>query len=142
MFGCPVYGWVDLTLPKTFDFCASYLTNVLKDCFDAFERYLKESGVETIYFDGEGHELYLTICFAGCFIIHEDEYGNLFVERIDKKAEELIEEFIEDVERDLKDWFDFSKDFFQDDSYYKAFEIETKERIKGLKELLKKNDER
>lgn len=133
MISNPRYGWCNFELGD-FKGSPSYLTDVPVDLLDAFLDYhRKGSGVAV--FDEEG--LYFTLLLTqynwGIYIIEEKDYPVLH-NLCDFSIEDLEEELINDIERDLNGWSNFITDDDQEEIMQHRNEI--RERLIRLKKHL------
>lgn len=101
MISNPEFGWCDFEL-RTFEGHPSYLTDVPVDLLDAFIDYHKK-GVGVAWFDEEGTEFTLVITPYSLFIIEEKEKPILH-DFSEMRIENLEEELIEDIAKDLDKW--------------------------------------
>ena len=106
MISNPKHGWCNFEL-RTFEGTPSYLTDVPIDLLDAFINY-HTRGYGVAVFDEEGS--YFTLVMSqynwGIYIIEEKDYPKLH-NLCDFNVEDLEEELIRDIERDLNGWSNF-----------------------------------
>ena len=109
MISNPRYGWCNFELGDFKGF-PSYLTDVPIDLLDAFLDY-HAKGYGVAVFDEEGS--YFTLVMSaynwGVYIIEEKDYPKLH-NLCDFDVEDLEEELINDIERNLKGWSEFITD--------------------------------
>lgn len=102
----PKAGWCDFYLGD-FEGSPSYLTDVPIDLLDAFLDYHRK-GYGVAVFDEEGSyfTLILTQYNWGIYIIEEKDFPTLH-NFCDFNVEDLEEELIRDIEKDLIGWSNF-----------------------------------
>lgn len=106
MISNPNYGWCNFELGD-FKGSPSYLTDVPIDLLDAFIDY-HTKGYGVVVFDEEGScfTLVMSKYNWGIYIIEEKDYPKLH-NLCDFDVEDLEEELINDIERDLNRWSEF-----------------------------------
>lgn len=130
MISNPRHGWCSFKL-GSFKGSPSYLTDVPIDLLDAFINYHTQ-GYGGAVFDEEGSyfTLVLTQYNLGKFIIEEKEDSKLH-NLCDFDIEELEEELIADLEKDLDDWAYFTTS--DDPKEIEQHKNEIEQRIAKLK---------
>jgi len=102
MFTKPKHGWVNIKLGD-FTERASYLTDILNDCLDAFIYGHEKCMPISIYFDAEGYDFHLISSYYKSYIIlTKEETPKLFV--IEKDYTDLAWEIINDLEENICEW--------------------------------------
>ena len=105
MFSKPCCGWTDITIKditNEFNAPASYLTDVPNDCLDAFIYALENCCSVVIDFDAEGWDYKLVCSKYDTYVIEEKDEYKLY--HFDINLEDLIKEFLEDLERNYDEW--------------------------------------
>lgn len=106
MISNPSCGWCSFELGD-FKGSPSYLTDIPVDLLDAFIDYhTKGYGVAVFDEEGSYFTLLLTQYNWGIYIIEEKDYPILH-NLCDFNIEDLEEELIRDIERDLNGWAEF-----------------------------------
>ena len=74
MLGKPEHGWADITVGKEIIGRASYLTDPVLDCLNAFLQYFKDGNVLPfgVEFDAEGYSFGITEFDKSLYIISND----------------------------------------------------------------------
>lgn len=134
MISNPKFGWCNFELGD-FKGTPSYLTDVPCDLLNAFIDYY-EKGYGVAVFDEEGS--YFTIVMTaynwGVYIIEEKDYPKLR-NLCDFDVEDLKDELISDIERDLNGWSEFITD--DDPEEIMIHRSEIRQKIAKLRQLSK-----
>lgn len=109
MISNPKNGWCNFKLGD-FKGTPSYLTDVPFDLLTAFIDY-HSKGCGIAWFDEEGSEFTLVITPHSLFIIEEKDKPILY-DFSDMKVRDIEEELINDIERDIDEWANFT---YEDD---------------------------
>ncbi len=133
MISNPKHGWCNFKL-GTFEGTPSYLTDVPIDILTAFIDY-HNKGCGVIWFDEEGTEFTLVITPYSLFIIEEKEKPILH-DFSEMKIVDLEKELIEDIEKDLYGWINFTTD--DDLEEVKQHENEIRQKLVILKSYIKR----
>lgn len=129
----PKNGWCNFKL-RTFEGTPSYLTDVPVDLLMAFIDYhVKGCGIA--WFDEEGTEFSLVITPYSVFIIEEKDTTFLH-DFSEMKIENIEKELIEDIEKDLYGWINFTID--DDLEEVKQHENEIRQKLVILKSYIKR----
>lgn len=133
MISNPKHGWCSFELDK-FKGTPSYLTDVPVDLLDAFIDYYTE-GYGVAVFDEEGSyfTLLLTQYNCGIFIIEEKD-NSILHDLSNFDVDDLKEELIRDIERDLNGWSEFITD--DDPEEIKQHRNEIRQRIAKLRKKI------
>lgn len=105
-------GWCDFNY-GSFIGHPSYLTDVVIDLIDLFY-----DGEGVVRCDEEGTEFDIVLSDIDFYIVDFKEHLPKVYQNEDKSIKEYIQEFIEDVERDIDDWAKWTYedyDYFQID---------------------------
>ena len=133
MISNPKHGWCNFELGK-FKGTPSYLTDVPIDLLDAFiDYYIKGYGVAVFDEEGSYFTLVLTQYNCGIFIIEEKD-NSILHDLSNFDADDLKEELIRDIERELNGWSEFITD--DDQEEIKQHRNEIRQRIAKLKEIV------
>lgn len=129
----PRCGWCNFELGD-FKGSPSYLTDVPVDLLDAFIDY-HTKGYGVVVFDEEGS--YFTLVMSqynwGIYIIEEKDYPKLH-NLCDFDVEDLEEELIRDIEKDLNGWSNFTTD--DDSEEIEQHRNEIRQRIAKLRKKI------
>ena len=129
----PKFGWCSFELGD-FKGSPSYLTDVPVDLLDAFINYhTKRYGVAVFDEEGSHFTLVMTAYNWGIFIIEEKDYPKLY-NLCDFHVEDLEEELIMDIEKDLNGWSNFMTD--DDSEEIEQHRNEIRQRIAKLKKKI------
>ena len=129
----PKNGWCNFKL-RTFEGTLSYLTDVPVDLLMAFIDYhVKGCGIA--WFDEEGTEFSLVITPYSVFII-EEKGTTILHDFSEMKIENIEKELIEDIEKDLYGWINFTID--DDLEEVKQHENEIRQKLVILKSYIKR----
>lgn len=123
MISNPKHGWCDFILGDFYG-SPSYLTDVPNDLLDAFISY-HANGYGIAWFDEEGTEFTLVITPYSIFIIEEKDKPILY-DFSEVNVEDLEKELIEDIEKNLEGWSEFSTDDDEEEITEHLSEIERK----------------
>ena len=133
MFSKPECGWTDIMIKddaNEFNAPASYLTDIPNDCLEAFILALENHCSVVIDFDAEGWDYKLVCSQFSTYIIEEKEGNKLYY--FDINLEDLVKEFLEDLERDYNEWIRLNW-------YWEEDEVDSYNlKINKVKELLEK----
>lgn len=133
MISNPRFGWCNFELGD-FKGSPSYLTDVPVDLLDAFIDYhTKGYGVAVFDEEGSHFTLVMTAYNLGIFIIEEKDYPKLH-NLCDFRVEDLEEELIMDIERDLNGWSNFTTD--DDSEEIEQHRNEIRQRIAKLRKKI------
>ena len=129
----PKNGWCNFKL-RTFEGKQSYLTDVPVDLLMAFIDY-HAKGCGIAWFDEEGTEFSLVITPYSVFIIEEKD-TTILHDFSEMKIENIEKELIEDIEKDLYGWINFTTD--DDLEEVKQHENEIRQKLVILKSYIKR----
>ena len=133
MISSPKHGWCNFKL-RTFEGTPSYLTDVPVDFLMAFIDY-HAKGCGIAWFDEEGTEFSLVITPYSVFIIEEKD-TTILHDFSEMKIENIEKELIEDIEKDLYGWINFTTD--DDLEEVKQHENEIRQKLVILKSYIKR----
>lgn len=132
MISNPKYGWCNFELGD-FKGAPSYLTDVPIDLLDAFiDYYTKGYGVAVFDEEGSYFTFVMTLYNWGIYIIEEKDCPKLH-DLCDFNVDDLKEELIRDIERDLNGWSEFITDYDTEEITQHRNEI--RQRIAKLKSI-------
>jgi len=131
----PQYGWTNLQFDN-FSERASYLTDVPKDCLDAFIYALQTNNTAIVYFDAEGYEFHLVSSYYRSYIIVDNYDNKVKTYTIDKNIIKLAKELIDDIENYFEDWLNW--ECYNDGEYTETNRKVFKEKLSMLKFELNK----
>lgn len=130
MISNPRYGWCSFELGD-FKGSPSYLTDVPVELLDAFLDYhTKGYGVAVFDEEGSYFTLVMTAYNWGIFIIEEKDYPVLH-NLCDFDVDDLKEELVRDIERDMNGWSEFITD--DDPEEIQQHRNEIRQRLARLK---------
>lgn len=133
MLSTPQNGWTTLTIKD------SVIPDISYTCYphllmcEAFVRYLSygmgEAGVAV--FDLEGDFALVVLSDCGITVVYNGESITYDVSILE--VHELVDEFLEDLEKDFDLWIDwFAPDSVEDEDFYRRNLLEHIEVLKGL----------
>ena len=99
----PSGGWTRVSIGG-FSSRASYLTDVPYDMLNAFTRFFSENRPQTVYFDGEGLDFYITFSWDIIFMLDGRGDTNYLCHQDEVKIDDVVREVISDLEEHLDDW--------------------------------------
>ena len=131
----PEFGWVNVSIGDWSD-RASYLTDVPLDILDAFIESYRSFQPATIMFDAEGWEYIIIADDIHTYVIDYlhpiDKYP--FLKIFDIHKEDLMREFIDDIDRDYDAWVRWV--FTDDENDILKRKEELDKKLKTLRELI------
>lgn len=131
MISNPKNGWCNFDL-GTFHRTPSYLTDIPVDLLDAFIQYhYARTGI--VWFDGEDTGFFTLVIVPGSLFIIEENDGPILHDFSELSIKDLEKELIEDIEKDLTGWFEFT--IIEDKKETIKHEKEIRKKLSILKKL-------
>jgi hypothetical protein len=112
MLSKPFAGWSSFSIDEAFTFAFSYVEDTPQHLIDAFLSLLThQCKAAVVVLDGEGLECIVVFQPGDCYVLVDMTVDmtkpRLVSQMFWRELEDLVSEFIQDLERDWTDWCDW-----------------------------------